>query len=325
MKIAYICDKEHYLKKMSRVRFHSMEAIEKMSTFLWTGPNWENWDNNKTVDENLEINNFSPDLIVGYKPYAWQLQNTLEIKGFADSKFTKCIRYNEMYDDEWTLKEINQSAADIIVCHHKNDWEDWKDRKFHKPVHFINIPHCAERTIFKDYGLPKTHDVLLVGAINVRTQLGQHYPLRQKMLDVLGEMADDYKVGVYQHPGYILGDAHENRSAIEFAKAINSAKICVTCSGAPKSRFGKYVEIPACRTAMAADIPGEEQETFKKFVIEINTQDSNQTIIEKLKNYLDNQEELKKITDRGWLLMNKYTQDWYASVFINKINSILNK
>ena len=29
MKIAYICDKEHYLKKMSRVRFHSMEAIEK--------------------------------------------------------------------------------------------------------------------------------------------------------------------------------------------------------------------------------------------------------------------------------------------------------
>ena len=35
MKIAYICDKEHYLKKMSRVRFHSMEAIEKMTTFYW--------------------------------------------------------------------------------------------------------------------------------------------------------------------------------------------------------------------------------------------------------------------------------------------------
>ncbi len=50
MKIAYICDKEHYLKKMSRVRFHSMEAIEKLSgkdNFLWTGPNWENFDNSK--------------------------------------------------------------------------------------------------------------------------------------------------------------------------------------------------------------------------------------------------------------------------------------
>ena len=315
MKIAYLCDKEHYLKKMSRVRFHSMEAIEKMSTFLWSGPNWENWDNSKTVDENLEINNFSPDLIVGYKP--------LEIKGFADSKFIKCLRYNEMYDDDWTLKEINQSAADIVVCHHKNDWEDWKDRKFHKPVNFINIPHCAERSVFKDYKLPKTHDVLLVGAINVTTKFGQHYPLRQKMLEVLAEMSDDYKVGVYQHPGYVLGDAHKNTYAIDFAKAINSAKICVTCSGMPKSRFGKYVEIPACRSAIAADIPNEEQETFKKFVIEINTEDDNKTIIEKLKKYLDNPEELEKVSYRGWMLMQKYTQEWYASVFINKINKIL--
>ena len=315
MKIAYLSDKEHYLKKMSRVRFHSMEAIEKMSTFLWSGPNWENWDNNKTVDENLEINNFSPDLIVGYKP--------LEIKGFADSKFIKCLRYNEMYDDDWTRKEINQSAADIVVCHHKNDWEDWKDRKFHKPVNFINIPHCAERTVFKDYKLPKIHDVLLVGAINVTTKFGQHYPLRQKMLEVLAEMSDDYKVGVYQHPGYILGDAHKNTYAIDFAKAINSAKICVTCSGMPKSRFGKYVEIPACRTAIAADIPNEEQETFKKFVIEINTEDDNKTIIENLKKYLDNPKELEKVSYRGWMLMQKYTQDWYASVFINKINNII--
>ena len=90
------------------------------------------------------------------------------------------------------------------------------------------------------------------------------------------------------------------------------------------SRFGKYVEIPACRTAIAADIPNEEQETFKKFVIEINVNDSNNTIVNKLKKYLDNQDELKKVTDRGWLLMNKYTQDWYASVFINKMTKILN-
>jgi len=315
MKIAYLCNKEYYLKKMSRVRFHSMEAIEKMSTLFWGGPNWKNWDNIKTVDENLQSNNFTPDIIVGYKP--------LDIKGFADSKHTKCIRYNEMHDEEWTTKEINRSAADIVVCHHKNDWEDWKDRKFHKPVNFINIPHCAERTVFKDYKLPKIHDILLVGAINVTTKFGQHYPLRQKMLEVLAEMSDDYKVGVYQHPGYILGDAHKNTYAIDFAKAINSAKICVTCSGMPKSRFGKYVEIPACRTAIAADIPDEEQETFKKFVIEINTEDDNKTIIEKLKKYLDNPEELEKVSYRGWMLMQKYTQDWYASVFINKINNII--
>ena len=64
--------------------------------------------------------------------------------------------------------------------------------------------------------------------------------------------------------------------------------------------------------------------TLGKPVIEINVDDSNNTIVNKLKKYLDNQDELKKVTDRGWLLMNKYTQDWYASVFINKMTKILN-
>ena len=57
MKIAYLCDKEHYLKKMSRVRFHSMQAIERLcgeDNFLWTGPNWDSWDKDKTVDEKLK-------------------------------------------------------------------------------------------------------------------------------------------------------------------------------------------------------------------------------------------------------------------------------
>ena len=58
---------------------------------------------------------------------------------------------------------------------------------YNKPVKFINIPHCADRSIFKDYKLPKTHDILLVGAIHVTSKLGRHYPLREKMLDILPE------------------------------------------------------------------------------------------------------------------------------------------
>ena len=38
-----------------------------------------------------------------------------------------------------------------------------------------------------------------------------------------------------------------------------------------------------------------------------------------------NEEELKKVTDRGWLLMKKYTQDWYATAFVDKIDKILSK
>ena len=321
MKIAYLCDRKYYLHKMSRVRFHSIKAISEFSNVFWGGPNWDNWDSNEPVDKNLAKNNFKPDLIIGYKP--------LEIKGFADSQFKKCIRYNEMYDKKWTAKEINESKADIIVCHHQNDFGDWSDKigleiKIDKNVKLINIPHCAEHTVFKDYKLEKTIDILLVGAINVTTKLGVHYPLRHKMVEVLMSMSGDYNTRIFQHPGYDLSDAHTDKYAIEFAKAMNSSKICVTCSGEPKSRFGKYVEIPMCRSAIAADIPDETQAFFRKFVIEINLKDTNDAIVTKLKEYLDNENKLKQVTDRGFSLSQKFNQQFYASIFIEKIRKILN-
>ena len=41
--ILYLCDKYYYLQKMSRVRFHSMEAVSRLTSVTWWGPNWEGW------------------------------------------------------------------------------------------------------------------------------------------------------------------------------------------------------------------------------------------------------------------------------------------
>ena len=68
--------------------------------------------------------------------------------------------------------------------------------------------------------------------------------------------------------GYNITDADKNHTQIEFAKIINRAKICLTCSGLPKSRFGKYIEIPSCNSVVAGDIPDQDQDDFKKFVID---------------------------------------------------------
>jgi len=145
------------------------------------------------------------------------------------------------------------------------------------------------------------------------------------MVEVLMEMKEDYKVGVFRHPGYNLIDASTNKYAIEFAKAINSTKICLTCSGSGKWRFGKYAEIPACRSAIAADIPDDGQVHFNQFAIKINPEDPVKIITNKLKEYLGDEEKLKKTTDKGWLLSRKYTQELYAAIFIEKITKILNE
>ena len=43
-------------------------------------------------------------------------------------------------------------------------------------IKFVYIGHCAEKTIFKNYNIPKEYDILVAGCIST------HYPLRNKFL-----------------------------------------------------------------------------------------------------------------------------------------------
>ena len=69
---------------------------------------------------------------MAYKP--------LELKEFSEVEQTKCIRYNEMYDFNWTKKEIDESAADVIICHHLNDMKRYEKIYQDGDIKFINIP-----------------------------------------------------------------------------------------------------------------------------------------------------------------------------------------
>ena len=107
MKLLYLVNKNQYLKKMSRVRFHGMEAIGKLTGLTWWGPNFDGWDNNKTVNENLELLEEKPNMIVTFKP--------LEMKGMKDVDIPVCLRYNETYDWNWTTREIDESGAEFVI------------------------------------------------------------------------------------------------------------------------------------------------------------------------------------------------------------------
>ncbi len=299
---------------MSRVRFHGIRALEKVADLKWSGPNWPDYNNNASVQEN--INQIFPevDVVIAYKP--------LEMKNFKEVEAVRCIRYNEMYDKQWTLKEIIESKANFIVCHHENDFKEY-NKHFENfglwPVKLAHITHCAEKTIFKDYGLPKKYDLMIGGATNIHTMLGQHYPLRDRMMKIMERMSSKYVCHRHPHPGYDLNDAHTDKYLIDFAKAINSSKIVITCSGKPKSRFGKYIEVPMSATAIAADIPEEDEDNFRNFVIEINMSMSDEEIINKLSYYLDNDSEREKLVQNGLKWSESYTQEKYAERFLEAL------
>jgi hypothetical protein len=312
-KILYLCDKNTYNSKMSRVRFHGIEKLGEVANVTWTGPSWKQYNNSLSVQENIEqlFPNQQFDLVVAY--------NGKDLKDFSKVTYPTCIRYNEMYDKKITFNDIMLLKPNIVICHHHNDFLEYKQlfKSFNLfPVKFFNIPHSAEKTIFKDYGEEKKYDLMIGGAIGVRSSLGQHYPLRDRLVGIVSSMSKDYRCHIHKHPGYLHSDAYTNKYLIDFAKEINAAKICVTCSGKPKSRFGKYIEIPMSATAIAADIPDEHPDEFRKFVIELDMKMTDEEIANRLAYYVDNNEARQNLIEEGLKYASNYTQEKYAERFL---------
>jgi hypothetical protein len=323
LRLLHLCPREVYLRKMSRVRFHSMAAIAKIADVVWSGPGWPGYDHERTVQANIDRlyrDQPGPDLVVGYQP--------LQMRGFAATEAPRCLRYNEMYDADWTAREIEDTRASLVVCHHRNDFLDWGQRlgsAGDAPV-LVHIPHCAERRIFRDYGLPKTRDLLLVGARGATTLLGAHYPLRDRLAGILQRMGHRYACAELPHPGYDRDDAHTDRYAIEFARAINTTKICVTCSGAPRSRFAKYVEVPMAGAALAADLPDEfEGEHWRDHMIVLDRSQTDEEIEATLVWWLEHDAAREQLTARGRQVALLHTQETYARRFVLEARRFLQK
>ena len=306
--VLYLVDRKTYKSKMSRVRFHGIQALGKIATVVWSGPGWQEWDIALSCQENkLRLEHQHKlifDVVIGYKP--------LDMKDFADLRCLKCIRYNEMYDHKWTLQEIKQSQADIVICHHHNDYLVYQKllkSQISQGLGLYHVAHCAEKTIFKNTTPlnKRPVDIVMSGAVS------NHYPLRQKFMKAIPLLKDKgWTVYLHKHPGYTHGDAHTDKYQKQLAKVYNTAKIALTCSGRPKSRFGKYVEIPACGTAVAGDLPNEDQAEMKKFVIQLDTSMSVDQIVQRLDKYLQNHQKLANKVAAGLKWASKYTQEHYA-------------
>lgn len=292
MKITYLVPRKEYLTKMSRVRFHQIKAIGKAAEVIWSGPGWDNYDSERSVHDNLLslYKGRLPDLVIVF--------DHRTLIGLTETSVPRCTIMNEMHDaDGYRGNALNlmvKNKYDLIICHHENEMNDPYFSSVRKRCY--HLPHCAEASIFKDYGLSKTVDVLLCG--NIRFE---KYVFRKRLVRLIDDLRNTgVNAQVHQHPGGFHDDAHTDRYLVEFARAINQAKICLTCSSIYKCAFGKYAEIPMCRSLLAADVPGERSDFFRKFMIALNPEDSNQAIISQLKYYLEHDEERLALTEAGY-------------------------
>jgi len=296
MKILYLCNKQFWDHKMSRVRFHSIDAIGRHQDveLIKSGQGWPDFKNAL-----IDVKKYKPDIVVWYKP--------LDIPGYDQITVPKCLRYNEMWNVKWTTEEIQKSKSNLIICHHKNDIGQYKHVKSAK---FYHNPHCAEKEIFKDYGLKKEYDILITGALSQG-----HYPFRARFVRIVKNYLSDFNFKILRHPGYIINNINEQ--AINYAREINKSYISLTCSSKHRYALAKYVEIPMSNSLLCADIPNENQEWYRNWILEINNSMSDEEIANKIREYLVDKKLTEKLVNRGVVenIKNR-TQEIYADRFV---------
>lgn len=109
------------------------------------------------------------------------------------------------------------------------------------------LPHHVNTSIFRDYGLNKEIDYLMMGAVHPRV-----YPLRYKILNSMNQVPGFI---YHEHPGYrIFKDDGQSFVHEKYAREINRAKIFLTCGSVWNYPLAKYYEVLACNTLLLAPI-----------------------------------------------------------------------
>jgi hypothetical protein len=318
-KVLYFINIDYFIRKMSRVRFHSIIKLLEYDNIIlyFTGPGWYNYNDSISMENNINNMKIKFDFVIFYKPL--DEFNNINKKTFKKINFLKCIRYNEMWDEKWTKKEINQCNSNLIICHHYNDYLKYKDLyKNDIKRRFIYNPHHANPEIFYDFGKEREYDILLAGKSTIK-----HYPLRYRLFNLIQKNKNTelrkYKIFEQNHPGYNNDFSYKDLALIDYSKNINKCYLCIGGTSKYNYRLGKYVEISMCGSLILGDIPYEDKDNFKKFVIDVNMNMTDNEILNVIKKTLDDKNEMKRkmLLAKQWA--QKYTTEKYCKILVDSM------
>lgn len=326
--IAYVCDAKYWMVKMSRVRFWVIEELGNRDNICLTltGPGFLNYSNDITLQMNVIRLGLPFQLVMWYKPLDthYNFDPVFETTYGSAFPFKTCLRYNEMWDNEWTNKEINNSKTDIIICHHHNDYKLYLTAAEKSNVispQFFYIPHCANPSIFKPCpNTTKDIDILISGVTKQK-----HYPFKHRLNKILlnDKRFKKFNVHVYTHPGYSGFTNFKSVAQNDYNKIINRSKVCIACTSKYKYRLGKYVEIPMAGGIIVGDEPEYDgQDKFNEFIVPIHDGMSNNKITDIITRVVQNFDKDNMIINKRNIGMNwakNYTPKTYVDTFIKTV------
>jgi len=333
--IVMICNFETFENKMSNNYYkfcqYLAKTIEKYKVIM-VGPGIKGYKKGMTIFEVIHTFCFTETPII----YIMDLYSSKVVKDLKIYEGYKILDYEDIVGrtDE-IIKYINDNRINYAF-HRYNCEEHSKVRDKCVYTTFINMPHFIDDTVFKNYGEKKIYDIFLYGAAWEPT-----YKFRKRLFDLMIQQKD-LKVYYLEHPGYgednfRVKDADKvfrksnikhNITYEKLSRLINQSKITISTPSEYEYFIKKYMEIPLSNCVIAGRLPKEDGRILDNSIINLDNGMTDSEIVEKIKYYLNNETEYKKLLENGQqIIKNNFTFDhgkkrivkYYKKIFNTKI------
>ena len=309
----------HSVNRAFYTLYEVLKDVPGVDTYLW-GPGFPNYDDSKDLAQNVAY-------IWGTAGYFdFVFNNTLRLEptrrwlGRGTGLSPVAVLYQDCFHKERLPSPMYKQ---IFPCTHQGS-----DLYFHTYANNMgyyayaghgnlvwHLPHFVQSGLYKR-DVPHSArpvDILIVGS------MWSVYPLRVRFLRLFDEnrlpglvrrlvVRKDWLLNMSDGTPTEQFIAAHKHNAENYAQALQSAKIVLVCSSKRNIAVKSYIEAAAAGALVIGDIPGEREEEFRSWVVEVSPKQSDETILHTIKWWLSHTLEREARAKKGQeLVLNKYT------------------
>lgn len=206
---------------------------------------------------------------------------------------------------------LNQNKINIIFTFY-NNYEARYIRNKTPYLKHLYFPLHIDTSIFKSVDIEKKYDILLYGSV-----VPLHYPFRNRLFELIMTNKNKFVVHHISNPEKF--DPEKCESGL--AKLINQSRICIATKSKYDYFLGKYLEISACKSLIAGDIPTDAIHFLKGHILELNNNMSDNDIIRMLQTALQNYDKYNEHIE----YLYQYVNDNYSLTnYSDKLYQLIN-
>lgn len=303
LNILFFTTKDHLQSSGSQHEFlyyQAAEALPNINAHLF-GPGFPNYKEDMSLKENLKsaFPSVTFDIIFIQVPSSYRFTSDVYagLRELSDQvlivfRFHEC-RYGLCED------HLSRSGARLAIFAYARDLVQYRHHA--DQTLLAHHPHVVHPPIYRNVSVQsptRTTDILFVG------QFGANFPFGRRLYNMVMEGKVDGAQVLVQTPS---SAADGGRQFAEYIRRLESTKIALLTSSVERLMLLKYGEVAMSGALIVGDIPLGHQAEFKRGMVEVTEDMSDETILAILRKYLANDKEREaKVLKARQLYLSQY-------------------